>query len=146
MLEGALKKSPVGLPAELELSTETMSRSWLVGRSGSRTGLNSNEGTTSPFSNEEDVFCTVGSSFWEVELFVADVEVEGKGENPNASQSDSMHLGLWTNELRAVSPYTSVEVVTSFRDSKWVSSSNKCFSWSEFWEAKMEKVPGRMND
>ena len=65
---------------ELELSTETMSRSWLVGRSGSRTGLNSNEGTISPFSNEEDALCTMGSSFWEPELFIADAKEEGKGE------------------------------------------------------------------
>ena len=80
MLEGAPRKKLEGLPVELELSTETMSRSWFVGRSGSRNGLNSSDGTISPFSNEEDAFCTAESSFREAELLVADVKEEGKRE------------------------------------------------------------------
>ena len=77
-----LKDGPmVMLPTGLVLSTEMMSKSWLGGRSGKRTGFNSNEGTIRPFSSEDDVFCMAESSFWEEEGFVPDADEESKEED-----------------------------------------------------------------
>lgn len=135
MLGGALRKRPGGLPAEVELSTETMSRSWFVGRSGSCSGLMSIEGMISPFSAIE-VLHIEWPSFWAAELLVVDDneedEGEERGEKPNDSRRDCMHLGLCTSEQRTVSLYISVDVVTSLWDNKQVSSSAASFNSTGF--------------